>query len=300
VIDAIVTVPPYATFIREVLRHPIVSGIRLNTVMPLTGEGETGVVRRLDELAREHGKTLAVDLKGRQLRVATYGVPPFTSIELSHAITVPTPTTAYFSDGEEEVRVLAVDGKRLVLEDGPRRVVGPGESVNIPDPGLRVDGTLTDTDKRYVEACARQGIGAYMLSFVERPEDVTELKALDPKTPVIAKIESRKGLAYAGSAVRTDDRLMAARGDLYVELRPHEMGSALDTIIAADPKAIAASRIFPSLARGPVPAAPDIGDIDNPLRAGYRTFMLGDDVCQRRESALGALNLLEAIAERYR
>jgi hypothetical protein len=37
-----------------------------------------------------------------------------------------------------------VDGDRLILEDGPRRLVGPGESVNIVHPSLEIEGTLTE------------------------------------------------------------------------------------------------------------------------------------------------------------
>jgi hypothetical protein len=34
-VRAIVTVPPYAQFLPELAAHPLVSGLRLNTVMPL-------------------------------------------------------------------------------------------------------------------------------------------------------------------------------------------------------------------------------------------------------------------------
>jgi hypothetical protein len=36
-VEAIVTVPPYAPFLEEVAAHPLVAGLRLNTVMPLKG-----------------------------------------------------------------------------------------------------------------------------------------------------------------------------------------------------------------------------------------------------------------------
>jgi pyruvate kinase len=70
-------------------------------------------------------------------------------------------------------------------------------------------------------------------------------------------------------------------------------------IIAADPQAIVASRIFESLARHPVPSSADIGDVAWLLSLGYRTFMLGDAVCLRRDSVLEALNLLEAVAGQF-
>ncbi|MBS3164891.1 hypothetical protein J4439_05670 [Candidatus Woesearchaeota archaeon] len=293
--DAIVTVPPHASFITEVACHPLVSGLRLNTVMPVKGSLEDTLKRLLDT-----GKTIYVDLKCRQLRVRTFGVPPFTEIELTHRIAVETPVTAYFSGGKERATVLEVDGNRLIMAEGPHRVVGPGESVNIPHPSLRVEGYLTELDRRYIEAGARVGVRDYMLSFVESGRDITELTALLPEARVVAKIESARGLGYIAAEWDHEARLMAARGDLYLEVeRPHHIAAALDSIIRTDASAIVASRLFDSMALHAEPESADIMDADALLRMGYRTFMLGDEVCLKRESVLGALNLLEAVAERY-
>ena len=68
-------------------------------------------------------------------------------------------------------------------------------------------------------------------------------------------------------------------------------------VMAVDGEAWVASRLFPSLAKGDVPEAQDIGDAAWLLSLGYRTFMLGDEVCLRRDSVLAALNLLERVAE---
>jgi len=46
-----------------------------------------------------------------------------------------------------------------------------------------------------------------------------------------------------------------------------------------------------------VPEALDLGDAAFLMLLGYRTFLLGDDVCLRRDSVIGALNLLAAVAE---
>ena len=158
-VGAIVTAPPYADFLEEVAAHPLVEGLRLNTVMPLREEPAL-VLERLGRL----GPPLWVDLKGRQLRVAEAGIPPFTEVRLSHPIRVQTPVDAWFSDGHERARVAAVDGDRLILADGPRRLVGPGESVNIVDPGLSVEGTLTSRDRDYLEAMGKTECRRVMLS----------------------------------------------------------------------------------------------------------------------------------------
>ena len=298
-VNAIVTMPPYAPYIGEVLKHQIVSGIRLNTVMPVKDSLED-VLKRLSDDAAKHGKELWVDLKARQLRVATYAVPPFTEIELSHTIAVDAGVKAYFSDGKESATVAAVNGNKLIMLEGPKRVVGPGEAVNIPHHSLQIDGYLTDTDKRYIDAAVKIGLHNYMLSFVEGKGDAEALKEMDSKATVIAKIESRKGLRYVAEEWNSEARLMAARGDLYIELQmPHHIIQALESIIAKDKAAIAASRIFPSLAYSLEPASQDIGDADNLLRMGYRTLMFGDDVCMQRDSIISGLNLLRAMAERY-
>ncbi len=296
---AIVTIPPYAPFIHEVLQHEAVSGIRLNTVMPVT-EPLEDVVDRLNSEALRYGKELWVDLKCRQLRVKTYGVPPFTEIELTHNINVRTPITAYFSDGKESATVLRVDKNRLIMQEGPGRVVGPGESVNIPDYSLRIEGFFTNTDKAYIEAGKQIGFHNYMLSFVEDKNDKSELLKLDPKAIIVEKIESLRGMDYVVNDWDGSTNLMTARGDLYLELKmPHKIVQAQETVIKKNPAAIVASRIFSSLAYNLEPSCEDIGDVENLLRTGYKTLMFGDDICMKRESIISGLNLFETMSRRY-
>jgi pyruvate kinase len=294
-IQAIVTAPPYASFLSEVARHPLVSGLRLNTVMPLK-EDKTEALERL----QSYGRPIWVDLKGRQLRVVGAAIPPYTEVQLSHPIEVETPTDAFFSDGKEHVRVAAVDGNRLILEDGPRRLIGPGESVNIPHPSLKILGTLTETDRDYLAAMKTLGMKKVMLSYVESPEDVAEVQSLLPGAEVVLKIETLPGLAFARKYGAEHGRLMAARGDLFVEvIRPHKVISALSTIIKADPQAMVASRIFDSLAYQPIPDSADISDAAFLLSLGYRTFMFGDRICFQRDSIMEGLNLLAAVAGEF-
>ena len=290
-VRAIVTAPPYAPHLAEVAAHPLVCGLRLNTVMPVKGE-----IRDVLERLSGFGQPLWVDLKGRQLRVVGAAIPPYTQIRLSHRIRLDPPAEIFFSDGNQAGRVAAVEGDTIILEDGPRRLIGPGESVNIVHSSLEVEGTLTETDRAYLEAMRGLGMTKVMLSYVERPSDVEEVRDLLPGAEVIAKVESRRGLEYARRPGRESGRLMAARGDLFVELEPHKMASALKAVISADPDAVAASRLFESLSERPVPSCADICDAAFLLELGYRTFLLGDALCFKREPLLAALNLLEALA----
>ncbi len=299
---AIVTVPPYAPFIREVSRHPVVSGLRLNTVMPVK-ESLEEVLKKLQD--QSEGKPVWIDLKGRQLRTVSYATPPFTEVKISHQISVNTPVTAYFGNGREHATLSSVDGDKLIFLDGPKRVVGPGESINIPDSSLKIEGSLTDTDKAYINAAKKLGMHNYMLSFVESYKDIEELLKLDDKANIVAKIESVKGLEFVKKEYSTnfklkDVRLMAARGDLYIEVeRPHQVLQALESITDADPDAIVASRILSSMALSAEPSCEDITDVAYLMKTGYKNLMLGDEVCLKREPVIGALNLLEAIVKDF-
>lgn len=290
-LQAIVTIPPYAEYITEVARHPLLAGFRLNTVMPIHEEPAV-VLARL----RKSGKPIWVDLKSRQLRVTEPAIPPFTEIKLSHPIKVNTPVDAFFGDGLECHRVLSVQDNRIILEDGPQRLVGPGESVNILDPSLEIDGLLTQTDIAYLKAMRDLGMNKVMLSYVESPADIQSVKDILPDAEIVLKIESKRGLVFANQYKNTMGQLMAARGDLYIEvLRPHNIINALQSIIQADPNAIVASRIFDSLVHSPVPSSADISDTAYLIKAGYRSFLFGDLICLQKETILEGLNLLKAI-----
>ena len=70
-------------------------------------------------------------------------------------------------------------------------------------------------------------------------------------------------------------------------------------IVEKDDNAIVASRILSSMASSPEPSCEDITDVAYLIKTGYKTFMLGDEVCLKREPVIGALNLLQAIFSNY-
>jgi pyruvate kinase len=169
--------------------------------------------------------------------------------------------------------------------------------VNIVDSSLVIEGTLTETDKAYLAAMSDLGLVNIMLSYVERLSDVDEVRALLPDSSIVLKIESQRGLEFVRDVGASRGRLMAARGDLFIEVpQPHRVLRAVRDIIAADPEAIVASRILGSIARDPVAESSDISDVAWLIGLGYRTFMLGDEVCLHRDTVFEALNLLDAIA----
>ncbi len=330
----IATVPPYAPYLEELAKHPVIEGFRLNTVMPVT-ESLESLLGRLKEIADP--KPVWIDLKCRQLRIArgayfkapkkpvviktggkkyildssnpkAYGelrTPPWSYIELDHEIELNTkePVKCYFSDGLDTAYIARAKGNKLIMLDGPQRVVGGGESINILDPSLKIKGYLTNNDINYINAAKKVGIHTYMASYVEKESDISDFLKHDPNAQLVLKIESEKGLDFVDKVYpkyKANIGLMAARGDLYVEVgRPHKILKATRQLVEADPNAIAASRIMGSLRNGYVPSCPDISDIGFLMEVGYKRLMVGDDICFDRDSIFSALNLISSINADY-
>ena len=106
-------------------------------------------------------------------------------------------------------------------------------------------------------------------------------------------------LTFANLDTDALDRIEVG-GEQPVELSKKGDSWHLESGREADPEAVVASRLFPSLAFSTVPDAVDIGDVAFLLSLGYRTFLLGDEVCLQRDSVIGALNLLQAVAGEMR
>ncbi|MGC4115613.1 MAG: hypothetical protein QM765_13620 [Myxococcales bacterium] len=298
-LGVIATLPPYVDHRQEIIDHPQVGALRFNTISPLG----CSRAQMLERLQKECGdKRLWLDLKGRQLRIARFAYLPYAFVELNHRIQVELPVDVHFKDCVSRA-VELVDGNKLILNKRPLRVVGEGEPVNILDASLKIEGTLTDGDREYVEAARKLGLHDYMLSFVEGRADLEELLALDPDANLIAKIESRKGLDF----VRTDypslkDKvvLMAARDDLFVNLgeAKEDFLEALELLVAADPEAIAASRLLCSLEESREVAAQDLSDLWLLLELGFKNFMLSDGLCFREEAFRSAVAVLDRVLGR--
>jgi hypothetical protein len=285
----IATLPPYVDRRRAIIEHPLVDELRFNTISPLAESRRDMLARLVREVA---GKRLWIDLKGRQLRITRFAYLPYAYVSLSRRIRVQLPVDVYFRDCVSRA-VELVDGDQLILSRRPVRVVGEGEPINILDESLQIEGYLTDGDREYIAAARELDLHDYMLSFVEGAGDLDDVTALDPEARIAAKIESRRGLAYARAA---KGRLVAARDDLYIQLGADrsEYIPALEAIVRADPTAIVASHVLSSLESGPVSSA-DIADVELLLRLGYRQLMLSDTLCFREEAFRAAMDILSQL-----
>lgn len=281
----------------EVAAVDIVSGIRLNTVMPVK-DGD--LLDRLKIIKSKIGnKRLFIDLKTRQLRITEFSNTPYTAVTISHKIKARTPITAYFDNGNITGKIVEIDGNKLILEDYVGRMLGPGESVNIIDESLEYldDVFFTEKDKEFIESAKKTGVDSFMLSYVQKKEDIEALKNIYPQAIVMSKIEDKKGLKNLKEITDNSDYILAGRGDLYTEIDyPHEIVSALKYIYyTAQDKAVVGSRMFQSLIKFSSPSCSDIMDLGFLKEIGYRSFLIGDDICFKKEPLFRALNIFKAM-----
>lgn len=284
------------------------AGIRLNSAMM----APTDLAKEL-ELASAPGVDVPLwfDVKGRQMRVAEV-IPDkdHLDIRLNHPISVRTPATVLFKAGVDAARLdrLEEGGRRLIFckgsEYGPHYAVRVGESLHIRDPSLEVRGPLfTGAEIEKIAMVRAAGCRRWFLSYVEAASDVEALRELVGRdAEIMLKIESPAGLDYAATAFVKEDglRLVAARGDLYVELdRPHQILKATKMLIERDPEAVVGSRILLSTVKEGVPECADFSELAWLHDIGYRTMMLCDELCLKGELLRRAVNAFEAFREDY-
>jgi len=241
--------PHFAKFARD----ERLSGIRLNSAMINNPELE----KELKALGH-FGDTVPLwfDVKGRQARVKWVDTANTNNLDLklNHPISVKTPTRVLFKAGADSAVLerLEEDGQRLVFSIPPAYMVYPGESLHILDPTFRVKGNLfTDEEKAKIEKVRAAGFKNYFLSYVESQKDIDEFRELiGTDSSIMLKIESARGLNFVANEFKKSAALIlvAARGDLYIELEwPHHMLKAIELIITKDPEACVASRLFLSV-----------------------------------------------------
>ena len=276
-LEFLVTLWPTFPHFQRFARDERLSGIRLNSAMIKANQLDNEL-----EIANATVGHIPLyfDIKGKQLRI-TNVVPDKENLEitLNHPIKVDTPTMVLFKAGADYALLDKVkDGRHLIFKGGPEFMVYPGESLHIRDNSLKVEGeTFLPYEIEKITKARNAGFDRFFLSYVESQRDIDKFREFVGDSQIIAKIENKKGLEYVAREFKKQDNLslMAARGDLYVEVdKPHDILSAMKLIIEKDPKAYVGSRLLLSLANDDVPSSADLSDLAWLYDTGYRRMML--------------------------
>ena len=139
------------------------------------------------------------------------------------------------------------------------------------------------------------------MSFVQRPEDVAEARALiGERASLLAKIEKPAAIDRLNDIIALADAVMVARGDLGVELPPEAVPPLQNKIVACARQfgkpVIVATQMLESMITSPTPTRAEVSDVATAIYDGADAVMLS------AESAAGqypveAVAMMDRIAQ---
>ena len=160
------------------------------------------------------------------------------------------------------------------------------KGVNVPDVVLPV-AALSEKDRKDLEFACELGVDWLALSFVQRPEDVLEARALAKgRAAILSKIEKPAAVKAYDAILAVSDGIMVARGDLGVECAVHDVPPIQKRLVrgarAAAKPVIVATQMLESMIEAPVPTRAEVSDVATAIYEGADAVMLS------AESAAGA------------
>jgi pyruvate kinase len=256
----------------------------------------------LRDLERSTGHPIAVlmDLQGPKLRVGTFAegraqLQEGAIFRLDRdpapggPARVGMPHSELFAAFEPDADVLLDDGRiRLrVLRHGPDSaetvvlnggILADRKGVNVPGVELPLS-ALSDKDRLDLAFALDLGVDWIGLSFVQRPQDVAEARALiGGRAGIIAKIEKPSAIALLEEIVGLSDAVMVARGDLGVELPPEDVPGLQKCIVrmcrALGRPVIVATQMLESMTHSPAPTRAEASDVATAVFDGADAVML--------------------------
>ncbi|GLU33285.1 pyruvate kinase [Trinickia caryophylli] len=274
-------------------------------------------LRHIREIEKETGRPIGVllDLQGPKLRLGTFESGSVvlsrgqrflldTDLTPGDASRAPLPHPEIFAAIEPGSELLLDDGKvRLrVVSKGPDRAettvivggrVSDRKGVNVPGVMLPIS-AMTGKDREDLAFGLEQGVDWVALSFVQRPEDIDEARAIiGDRAWIMAKLEKPRAIDHLDAIAARCDGIMVARGDLGVELPAEQIPELQRRIVrvcrAAGKTVVVATQMLESMTESPVPTRAETSDVAGAIYEGTDAVMLS------AESASGKYPL-EAVS----
>lgn len=191
-----------------------------------------------------------------------------------------------FDDGRLEVRIESATGDAVSTRVARGGLLRVNKGVNLPD--TEVPGTVL-TQKDHADLAAASGLGADLvaISFVQRAADVVAVRNIVGPAPLlVAKIERPQAIDRLAEICEVTDGVMAARGDLGVEMDFARLPALQKQIATVATQygvfSICATEMLESMITASRPTRAEVADITGAVRDGFDAVMLS------AETAVGA------------
>ena len=280
----------------------------------------------LRELEQETGRPIGIlaDLQGPKLRVSVFADGPILLAE-GQAFRLDLDSapgnTQRVCLPHPEIFAALVPGAELLLDDGKLRLVvercgadfaetrvavggklSERKGVNVPGVVLPIT-ALTAKDRRDLALALELGADWIALSFVQRPEDITEARALiGDRAAIVSKLEKPSAIERLEEIVALSDAIMVARGDLGVELPAERVPAIQKRIIRSCRRfgkpVIVATQMLESMIESPVPTRAEASDVATAIYDGADAVMLSAESASGKfpiEAALMMNRIIEQV-----
>ena len=280
-------------------------------------------VARIRQVEKKVGRPIGilVDLQGPKLRIGTFASDSIslkegqtfrldddqtpgdaTRVHLPHPDIIAAVEPGHLlllDDGKVQLRATSVDAgfiDTVVVYGGK---LSSKKGVSLPNTILP-SGALTAKDRSDLDAALKQSIDWVALSFVQRPEDVMDIrKVVQGRAGVMAKIEKPQAVERLEEIIRLCDALMIARGDLGVEMPVEQVPGLQKRMIRLARRkgkpVVVATQMLESMITSPMPTRAEVSDVSIAVFEGADAIMLS------AESAAGeypveAVEMMDKVA----
>lgn len=255
---------------------------------------------RTIEKDRERPIGILADLQGPKLRVGNFGDGP---VDLKVGQTfrldrdpAPGDSNRVQLPHPEIFEALSI-GAQLLVNDGKIRLqvkefgsdyaftevmvagtISDNKGVNVPDMYLPIS-PLTTKDREDLEFALSIGVDWVAMSFVQRPEDMVELRTLvDGRAAIMAKMEKPSAIEHLDGIIQLSDGIMVARGDLGVEMPQEKVPVMQKQLVRrarqAGKPVVIATQMLESMIQAPVPTRAESSDVATAVYDGADAVML--------------------------
>jgi pyruvate kinase len=311
---------------REMVRRLFIAGVdvfRLNFSHG-TADDHRARFAILRELERETGRPIGImaDLQGPKLRVGVFADGPV-NLAGGQAFRLdldPAPGNLQRACmPHPEIFAVLTPGSELLLDDGRLRLVvercgsdfaesrvavggrlSANKGVNVPGVVLPLT-ALTAKDRRDLDLALELGADWIALSFVQRPEDVAEARAIiGDRAAIMSKLEKPAAVVRLEEIVAASDAIMVARGDLGVEMPAERVPAIQKRIVricrAMGKPVVVATQMLESMVESPVPTRAEASDVATAIYDGADAVMLSAESASGKYP-LEAVSMMTRIIE---
>lgn len=267
-------------------------GAEIRTTKQVDGkiEFQTGDVLRI---------SMDENLEGTKEKIAVTYAGLFDDVQVGGQV--------LFDDGLLGTTVLEKDvaNRELVVRVDNDGILGSRKGVNAPGVSINLPG-ITEKDADDIRFGLDHGINYIAASFVRKPEDVLEIRALLKEknmehVQIVPKIESQEGIDNLDAIIAVSDGLMVPRGDMGVEIPAENVPLVQKEMIRkmnlAGLPVITATQMLDSMEENPRPTRAEASDVANAVFDGTDATMLSGESANG-EYPVEAVATMAAIDEK--